>query len=188
MGRKAKKKRAPSLKKQSTAYHLAPSCAIYVHFGKAAMVETYLMSNICPQKAALNSGRWNELEQTVGQDRSSHGSLAASCKEVWVITGPIYDADIQRLKSGVEIPDAFFKIVLDVDEETKGIRVLAFIMPNEKCKGELAEYLVAVDEVESKTGLDFYWELEDGVEEKVEGVKAEGVPLPAGGSSRRVLK
>ena len=92
---------------------------------------------------------------------------------MWVITGPIYDEDTQKLKSGVEIPDAFFKLVLDVDEETGGIRVLAFIMPIEKCKGELEEHLVAVDEVESKTGLDFYWELEDGVEDKVEAKSPE---------------
>jgi hypothetical protein len=107
-----------------------------------AIIETYKMSNICPQKAGLNSGRWTELEQTIGQDRRSHASLAGKCKEVWVVTGPIYDADIQKLKSGVEIPDAFFKIVLDVDEETKGVRVISFVMPNEKCKGELEDYLV----------------------------------------------
>ena len=47
--------------------------------------------------------------------------------------------------------------------------MMAFIFPNEKCEGTLGDYAVTVDEVESRTGLDFFSLLEDKVENEVEG-------------------
>ena len=37
-----------------------------------------------------------------------------------MITGPIFDEDIETLDSGVEIPDAFFKIVIDEVDGSRG--------------------------------------------------------------------
>ena len=39
--------------------------------------------------------------------------IAKDMDEVWVVTGPIFDDDIEKLVSGVEIPDAFYKIIAD---------------------------------------------------------------------------
>jgi endonuclease G len=62
-----------------------------------------------------------------------------------------------------------FLVAYDEERDNPAwVRVIAFVMPNEKCKGELEDYLVPVYEVEEKTGLDFYWELEDGVEDALE--------------------
>lgn len=58
----------------------------------------------------LNQGPWRELEEAVAV---RYGN---SCEEVWVITGPIYDAEVELLGSGVEIPNEFFKIIIDEDQ------------------------------------------------------------------------
>ena len=94
--------------------------------------------------------------------------------EVWIITGPIFDENIEKLESGVEIPDSFYKII--IDEKENGPRILAFIIPQEVESSEsLDKFLTNVDEIEQLTKLDFMSELEDDLEDKIEAEKAEGV-------------
>lgn len=95
-------------------------------------------------------------------------TYANSLKEVWVITGPIYDADVQKLEAGNEIPDAFFKIVLDVKRKT--VRALAWIIPQSASTEAPKEFLVSVDEVERQAGLDFHSWLDDNAESEFESV------------------
>ena len=45
--------------------HLAPNFVIATRYGTQAQRETFLMSNIVPQKHALNAGLWKELEQRI---------------------------------------------------------------------------------------------------------------------------
>ena len=40
--------------------HLVPNAAINKQFGKLSQMETFLMSNISPQKAGLNQGVWQK--------------------------------------------------------------------------------------------------------------------------------
>ena len=93
-----------------------------------------------------------------------------SFEEVWIITGPVYDEHKERLASGVEIPDAFFKII--VDEVSGKPRVLAFMIDQDVTGSErFSRFLTSVDEVEKETRLDFLAELEDGLEEEIEAEK-----------------
>ena len=43
--------------------HLAPNYGIATRYGAAAQKETFLMSNIAPQRHALNAGLWQDLER-----------------------------------------------------------------------------------------------------------------------------
>lgn len=140
--------------------HMAPNYAIATRYGRNAQLETFLMSNVCPQTPGLNRGLWKKLE-------SETREYSDDFEEVWIITGPIFDEDIERLSSNVEIPDEFYKIILD---EVGGCqRVLAFIMPQAIPSGStLNDFLVSVDEIEEKTGFDFLWQLEDELEAKLE--------------------
>jgi len=141
--------------------HLAPNYAIATRYGRKAQLETFQMSNIVPQKHDLNGEAWNDLEQIIAS------RYANELAEVWVITGPIFDEQIERLKSGVEVPDAFYKIVLD--ELNGRPRALAFIMPQTaRPKDTPQQYLTTVDAVEQATGLDFFVTLPDDIEEQME--------------------
>ena len=148
--------------------HMAPNYAIVTRYGRQAQLKTFLMSNISPQKPSLNRYIWKDLEMLVAK------RYASSLEEVWVICGPIFDDDIEKLASGVEVPDAYYKII--VDEKDGKVRVLAFIMSQGVGTGErnnLAKFLTSVDEIERQTGLDFLHELSDDVEDAVEAEKAE---------------
>lgn len=144
--------------------HMAPNHAISLLYGKEAQEETFLMSNVTPQKASLNQKIWKHLEEMELE------SFTLKFKEVWVYTGPLFDSKIARLKSSyfVEIPDAFYKIYVGIEVDGS-IKTLAFIIPqNAKMNDRIEKYLVTIDEIERRSGFDFLHELEDTIEEKLE--------------------
>jgi len=146
--------------------HMAPNATIDYCYGREAQLETFLMSNVCPQTPKLNRGIWATLEGYEREWANEYG-------ELWVITGPVFDTDIQKLPSGVEIPDAFYKIILR--EGNGSPSVLAFVIPQDVQSGSnLAGYLTSVDSVELGTGFDFLSALPDSVETVIEA-KVAGV-------------
>ena len=93
---------------------------------------THVFWNASPQAADLNQGPWLHLENY---------SAAASNKyrSIWVIAGPIFDPATPKLTIGdpgelkVEIPDAFFKIL--IHESPSGIDTLAFVFEQPNALG-----------------------------------------------------
>ena len=145
--------------------HLAPNFAIATRHGAAAQRETFLMSNIAPQRHRLNAGLWQELEQRIAT------TYPARYGEVWVLTGPVLGPEPARLKGRVAVPAAFYQII--VDEQDGRLRTLAFIVPQEAAAhADLARYLTTIAEVEARTGLDFLAALEDAAEREVESRRA----------------
>jgi endonuclease G len=141
--------------------HMAPNWAIATRYGRDGQRASFLMSNVCPQKPTLNQQIWKRLEKRVGK------TYANRLEEVWILTGPIFDDRIEKLPSGVEIPDAFFKIV--VDEIDGRPRALTFVIPQDVDGGErIQQFLTSIDAVEAATGLDFLRDLPDGLEDRLE--------------------
>ena len=145
--------------------HMAPNYAIATRYGTAAQRETFLMSNITPQLHALNAGLWKELEQKIAT------SYPARYEEVWVLTGPVFDATPKKLRGGVAVPEAFFLIVIDENEGK--LRTLAFLVPQAvPTSADPERYLTSIDEIQRRTGLNFLSELDDAAEKQVEAQRA----------------
>lgn len=145
--------------------HLAPNSAIARRFGAEAQLETFLMSNIAPQRPALNRNVWQRLERL-------EDSYANIFDQVYIITGPIFDSQRETLSdsSDVEIPDEFYKILLDEDDGR--IHMLAFRIPQTVSGQEsLEQFLTSVDEIEQATGFDFFWALSDPLEQHLEAIQ-----------------
>ena len=135
--------------------HLAPSYAIGLCYGEEAQVETFLMSNVVPQRPELNRGLWRQVEARL-VDR-----MVLVLDEVWVTVGPIYDGVAWRrhLPDGPPIPDAFFAILLD-ERSDRRIRAKALRIPQLADRREpWKRWIVSVALVEAETGLDFFPEL-----------------------------
>lgn len=134
--------------------HLAPNYAISSLYGKDAQLETFLLTNISPQKPNLNRKIWQRLEEV---EVKYFTRLAAT---IWVTTGPVFDEQIETFKNArnVEIPDAFYKVyAMQTGDQ---IALLAFLIPqNVKGNEALDRYVVTVDKIEALTGLDFFHEL-----------------------------
>ncbi len=143
--------------------HMAPNYGIARCYGQKGQMESFLMSNIVPQRPDLNRGIWKFLEHREAK------RFVCICREVWVVVGPIYypeHADFIRNK--IRIPDAFFNIVID-EIEGVGVRVLAFIMPQTAtAKEPLKQYLTSVDTIEQLTGINFFSELPENIQAVLE--------------------
>lgn len=154
--------------------HLSPAADFA--FSEKAMSETFYMSNMSPQKGSLNRGLWKDLESKVREWAKEFG-------RVYVVSGPVLEKPAAEYKAigenQVSVPEFYYKVILaplyaDEDdkaspEDAQNIMMMAYIFPNEKCEGTLDDYAVTVDEVEKRTGLDFFAPLPDSIENEMEG-------------------
>ena len=129
-------------------------------YSEKAMEESFLFTNMCPQNGNRNRGGWNEMEQACRRWAKEYGG-------VYVVCGPIlYKGKHKTIgKNKVVVPEAFFKVVLRTGENPKAI---GFIYKNAEGNRPKGDYVNTVDEVERITGIDFFPELPDDVENKVE--------------------
>lgn len=147
--------------------HLAPNFAIAAYFGGRAQEETFLMSNITPQKHGLNAGLWKSLEQKIATNYPGRFG------EIWIVAGPIFGRDPARLKRRVAVPEAFFMVI--VDESDGRVRAQSFILPQDPVSAQLDSYLTTIDEIERRTGLNLFAELPDAAENALESHRVGGV-------------
>ncbi|MEO6876568.1 MAG: DNA/RNA non-specific endonuclease [Opitutaceae bacterium] len=157
--------------------HMAPNEAIAEFYGDAAQAETFLMTNMLPQRHGLNAGPWKS-EETM-----EYAKWEPEFHDVWVIDGPVYTtADGQALvptdrygAKQVGIPVACFKIVM-TKRSGGQIQTLAFIMPQEPGPGHAArEYLTSIREIERRTGLNFFSSLPKAKQDALETGTARAV-------------
>jgi endonuclease G len=144
--------------------HMAPNYVIASRYGKAAQQETFLMTNITPQKPSLNQKSWQRLEEIVSNDFSKWQG------DFWVVTGPIFDENPQKIKNTqVAIPKAFYKILIKPTTSERPAIALAFVFPQEaKANANLMTFVTSIDAVEAQTGIDFFSELDDDFENRLE--------------------
>ena len=138
--------------------HMAP--AGDMKWSNKAMRESFYLSNVCPQKKALNAGLWNDLELGLRRIAKQNGN-------VWIVCGPIVSKNHRTIgRNRVAVPDKFFKVVCR-KEKGKYIAI-GYVFPNSDCKGSVPDYACSVDEVERLTGIDFFSLLPDNVEDAME--------------------
>lgn len=138
--------------------HLVP--AADMAWSRDAMSETFYMSNMSPQDPRFNRGIWKTLETQVRDWAVKNGNL-------FVVTGPILEAGLGTIGSNrVSVPRRYYKIVLDYEEPE--IKAIAFLMENKKLTGSLISYAVPVDSIESVTMIDFFPDLPDDLENRLE--------------------
>lgn len=138
--------------------HLAPAADL--DFSRQALDESFYMSNISPQHPSFNRGGWKELEERVRQWALKEDSL-------WVVSGPVLQPGLQKIGiNQVSVPAHFYKIILD-SRQTE-LKIISFLLPNRKIERDLSYWVVPVDSVEALSGLDFFPQLPDVLEDSLE--------------------
>ena len=137
--------------------HMAPAGDMKWNYN--AMRESFFMTNICPQKHALNGGGWKRLEEKIRDWAVRDSALI-------VATGPVITDNMPTIGKGVSVPEKFFKAV--IAPFAKPIRGIAFIYKNEGGQKIIEDQTVSIDSVEKATGLDLFYELPDDIENKIE--------------------
>lgn len=147
--------------------HMAP--AADMKWSKQAMEESFYLSNICPQNPNLNRGDWNDLEEKCRDWAKEFGVVYIAC-------GPIYDSKRPKRMGNnkIAVPDAFYKVVFIHDKQQP--KAFGFLFPNQSGSRPLRKYLVTVDSVEKRTGIDFFPALSDELERQVEAQEHTRLP------------
>lgn len=129
-------------------------------WSKEAQEQSFLMTNICPQNHNLNAGDWNEMEQQCRKWAKKYGNLH-------IVAGPILYRGAHKTigKNKVVVPEAFFKVVLCMKGKPKAIGFVYKNAPGNRPKGD---YVNTIDQIERITGIDFFADLPDEIEKKVE--------------------
>ena len=140
--------------------HMVP--AADMKWDSKAMNDCFYMSNICPQTHALNAGGWETLESACRRWAKQEGS-------VYIVCGPIYKGNKHKtigkdLK--ITVPEGFFKVVLSMREGKE--KAIGFYYANSNAKQTMEQTATTVDEIEALTGMDFFINIDDHLEERIE--------------------
>lgn len=148
--------------------HLAPLSAFT---GTKYAADTNYLSNIAPQSSTLNQVIWQMLEQKIE-------AMAASGKIVYVTTGPLYERKMPPLPFPMakhKVPSGFWKIVFVPEgDNIDSVKTASFIFDQNTPKTDkVIDHITTIDEIESRTGLDFLRDLPDDKEKEIEKNKFE---------------
>lgn len=125
---------------------------------------TNYLSNITPQHKDLNQGAWKKIEDRVRE--------LALRQPVYVMTGPLYEREMGSLPGADEphrVPSGYWKIVAVQGTGPFDLKIVGYIFDQATPRGASpSDYVATVDDVESRSGLDFFWLLPDIAEDEVE--------------------
>ena len=86
---------------------------------------------------------------------------------ILIVTGPVLNSSLTKIgPNEVCVPTHYYKVILDFKKTQS--KAIGFIMPNSGSKEDLRSFAVSVDSVEQITGLDFFYQLKDTFELKLE--------------------
>lgn len=125
-----------------------------------AMNQSFSLINVCPQDASLNSGLWNSIEIDCR-------NWAKRFQDIYIICGPVfYKQEHEQIGNNkVYVPEAFFKVVLCLNGEPKG---MGFVVKNNAGTKKKDLYYNSIDQIERITGIDFFPILPDDLENEIE--------------------
>ena len=129
--------------------------------------QTFYMTNMMPQVYAFNGGIWAKMEEQVRK-----WNKASLRDTLFVVKGGTIDREEQildRTRSGFIVPRYFFMALLS--KKGSDHKAMAFWVEHlnaDHSNDPLGDYVVNVRELEQKTGIDFFCNLPDDIEERVE--------------------
>ena len=161
--------------------HICPSADRL--YNSAANIQTFYLTNMQPQHNAFNAGLWQKMEEKL-RSWISTGSKAEDtlyvCKggTIDVVNGDggVKDPVITTLRNGLIVPKYFFMALLR--KSGTGYKALAFWAEHlsvDHSNDPLGNYVINIRELERRTGIDFFCNLPDAIEEDVENTTVENI-------------
>lgn len=134
-------------------------------YDKEANEQTFYMTNIMPMVGNFNGKLWSKLEKQVR-------TWGKTCDNLYICKGGTIDKDsyILDYTIGNHIVPKFFFMAL-FKKSDKGLSAIGFWMEHlneDRSNDKLSIYAKSIDQLESLTGIDFFCNLPDETENKVE--------------------
>ena len=138
--------------------HLAP--AADMKYNSSSMSESFFMSNMSPQSPSFNRGIWRKIEKQFRDWSYKYGELV-------IITGPVLKGENYGSigYNKVTIPKWYYKVAIDPSNYDRNVAIL---IENKGSSASIKSFVVTIDYLEEFSGLDFFHNLSDEVEESFE--------------------
>ncbi|MCR4772858.1 MAG: DNA/RNA non-specific endonuclease [Prevotella sp.] len=134
-----------------------------------ANYQTFYLTNMQPQINAFNAKVWANMETQVRNIAMKNGY--SFCDTLYVCKGGTIDDEsniIKRVSGVLIVPKYFFMALLAVKDGQ--YHAMAFWIEHKaNSDTQLAKYAISVNELERRTGIDFFCNLPDSREETIEG-------------------
>lgn len=111
--------------------------------------ESFLMTNMSPQAGSLNRGIWKLLETSV------RGWAVQRNQSYTIYVGGIYNQQDKKIGTGVVVPHAFYKIV--INNQTKEVAGWMFphTAPYPNLGNDLTKFRMPVSQIQIAAGVNF---------------------------------
>jgi endonuclease G len=111
--------------------------------------ESFLMTNMSPQAGSLNRGIWKLLETSV------RGWVVQRNQSYTIYVGGIYNAQDKKIGTGVVVPHAFYKIV--INNQTNEVAGWQFphVAPYPNLGNDLKPFRKGVAQIMAESGVQF---------------------------------
>lgn len=139
---------------------------------KEANRQTYLLGNIQPQLNGFNTGVWLYMENKIHGYNNIKGWNNTAFRDTLYICkgGTIDNNNYTRSNTGLVIPKYFFAAILRVKNGQYNALGLWFEHKNDHSTS-LKAYACSIDELERRTGIDFFCNLPDDRERVIEAAQ-----------------
>lgn len=162
--------------------HICPSADRL--YSKDANYQTFYLTNMQPQYHVFNAGIWEimegKLRSWIHQSSNTKDTLFV-CKGGTIdsveTAGGVKDPILTTLKNGLIVPKYFYMALL-YKSKNGSYKALAFWVEHKNedhSNDPLSKYVINIDELERLTGIDFFCNLPDDIENEVEGMSVEDV-------------
>ncbi len=167
--------------------HLCPSADRQC--SKEQNKQTFYLTNMQPQYQSHNGGLWSRLETLVRDYATNDDYTALHCDTMYIVKAATITDKVNINGTEVDgiyenkcignayhthellVPKYFYMALLHYNKETDSYHGIAFWTEhkdeNQSVKN-LADYAISIEELQNRTGIDFFCNLPDVIEEAVE--------------------
>lgn len=157
--------------------HLCPAATRFHPDTLENCMQLSIPTNMSPQLSGLNQQKWAEIEKQVRGWGSAKG-----CDTLYVVTGAVfrtvggnenisYAYGKSDSSKQVSVPNYYYKALLQRrgTGTSSSFQALAIWVPHKAATGKLtANDIISIDRLEELTGIDFFHNLDDTTEQRVE--------------------
>ncbi len=129
--------------------------------------QTFYLSNMQPQYQNHNGVLWNNLEAKIRD-------WAGDCDTLYVVKAATIRSDqllSVKCNNSLIVPKYFYMAVLAYDKSSDSYQAMGLWTLHENVSvtnKNFGDYAISIDELEERTGIDFFCNLPDDIEDEVE--------------------
>ena len=145
--------------------------------------QTFFLTNMQPQYQSHNGGLWSRLESQVREYATNDDYTDTHCDTLYVVKAATITDKVtigeeqvdgvyaEKCNNRLLIPKYFYMALLHYNKELDAYQAIAFWtdhLGTTQSVADLSIYAISIDELEKRTGIDFFCNLPDVIEEDVE--------------------